>query len=390
MKLTIIDLGLKVFKRISRKQYFQMSEKRLNEEMQFLNSLPEPGDDIERAYNQYLCKMFHISRFIKGLLNITAFVLFLPTLIFLRCRTVTKKGSVIDAVYILPESNISLLPAGLSKRFPKIIFNGGTSTMILRSRDTTFIWYIIRKKPFSLFFTYKILLKLALYRGIIERYRPLAIITSSEYSFLSSVLTKYCEAENLEHIDVMHGERYLEIESGFFRFTHCYVWLKYYVYIFCKLRAYRDQFLVECPPALTIDNSSPAVTEGISDFKYYLTEHTPEELWSISQNMNALLKKGYMIKVRPHPRYCNLDIATKYFEKEILEDNSVVSIEDSLATTRGVIGINSTVLLQGYLSDKKVILDNLVYNERIRILKTYEYIILSGKIPVKYLSEYLY
>ena len=37
MKLSVIDLGLKVFKWISRKQYFQMSEERLKEEMEFLN-----------------------------------------------------------------------------------------------------------------------------------------------------------------------------------------------------------------------------------------------------------------------------------------------------------------------------------------------------------------
>ena len=53
MKLSVIDLGLKVFKWISRKQYFQMSEERLKEEMEFLNSLQEPEDDIERSYNQY-------------------------------------------------------------------------------------------------------------------------------------------------------------------------------------------------------------------------------------------------------------------------------------------------------------------------------------------------
>lgn len=73
----------------------------------------------------------------------------------------------------------------------------------------------------------------------------------------------------------------------------------------------------------------------------------------------------------------------------MLEDNGKISIESSLAATKRVIGINSTVLLQGHLSGKEVVLDDRVYNERIRILKVYEYIILNGEIPVKYLSEYL-
>lgn len=389
MKLSVIDLGLKLFKWISRKQYFQMSEERLKEEMKFLNSLPEPEDDIERSYNQYLCKMFHMNILFRIFLNITAFVLFLPTLVFLRCRTVAKQGGGTDAVYILSESNKNLLSAGLRQRYPRIIFDGGASKMILRSRDVAFIRSVLRKKPGALFFVFKILLKLALYRSIIEQYNPSAIITSSEYSFLSSVLTAYCETEQLEHVDVMHGERYLEIESGFFRFTYCYVWLEYYVYIFHKLRAYPDQFLIACPPALSLEGTSPALTEETADFTYYLTEHTPEELRNISRNMNALLKEGYAVKVRPHPRYCTFDIAVKYFEKEMLEDNSKISIESSLSATKRVIGINSTVLLQGHLSGKEVVLDDRVYNERIRILKTYEYIILNGEIPVKYLSEYL-
>ena len=146
MKLSVIDLGLKVFKWISRKQYFQMSEERLKEEMEFLNSLQEPEDDIERSYNQYLCKMFHMNILFRILLNITAFVLFLPTLVFLRCRTVTKHEGVTDAVYILSENNKNLLSAGLRQRYPRIIFNGGASKMILRSRDVAFSGSILRKK----------------------------------------------------------------------------------------------------------------------------------------------------------------------------------------------------------------------------------------------------
>ena len=46
MKLSVIDLGLKVFKWISRKQYFQMSEERLKEEIEFRNSLKETEDYI--------------------------------------------------------------------------------------------------------------------------------------------------------------------------------------------------------------------------------------------------------------------------------------------------------------------------------------------------------
>ena len=172
MKLSVIDLGLKVFKWISRKQYFQMSEERLKEEMEFLNSLQEPEDDIERSYNQYLCKMFHMNILFRILLNITAFVLFLPTLVFLRCRTVTKHEGVTDAVYILSENNKNLLSAGLRQRYPRIIFNGGASKMILRSRDVAFIRSILRKKPGALFFVFKILLKIALYLSLIHISEP--------------------------------------------------------------------------------------------------------------------------------------------------------------------------------------------------------------------------
>lgn len=227
------------------------------------------------------------------------------------------------------------------------------------------------------------MLKISLYRGIINKYKPSAIIAASEYSFTSSILTNYCELMHVEHINVMHGERLLEIRASFFRFSRCNVFDPYYIKIFEILRACKNQFVAELPPAFKMhfDVSTQSV-----DFKYYLTGHQKKELVEIAENLSKLRSKGFSIKVRPHPLYCTMEIASKYFDKELLEDTYTVSLEDSLASTKYVVGVDSTVLLQGYLNGKCVVFDDLVYAHRIAILKSYGYILLCEK---KYQKSFL-
>lgn len=385
MYLNPLKIGLKVFRLLAQDEYFKMSKERIQKEISYLNSLPEPNSDIDRSYNQYLCHNFHLNFFLVLIFNVVSLLLFVPTIVWLitkrsreDIRTVNK-----SAVFLLSDRYYKVLPESLVCEFDKIFCSGFTVNKCLEKEDICFVWEILKCKPFSFFFIYKLMLKISLYRGIVKKYKPSAIIAVSEYSFTSSILTRYCELVQVEHINVMHGERLLEIRASFFRYSRCYIFDPYYIEIFETLRACKDQFVVEIPPAFKIhfDFSTRSV-----DFKYYLTGHRKKELVEIARNLRELRSKGFIVKVRPHPLYCTMEIACKYFDKELLEDPYSVSIEDSLASTKYVVGVDSTVLLQGYLNGKCVVFDDLVYAHRIAILKSYGYILLCEK---KYQKSYL-
>jgi hypothetical protein len=390
MKLNLTIIGTDVFKRLTRSHSFEISKERLEKEMIYLNNLREPENDIARSYCQYLCQMFYFNFVLRLMFNVLAGLFLIPTIIFFLIKNVGNKSiPCVQAVFLMSQKYNKLLPHSIIREFEEIVYDGYHVKMMLRIKDIRFVYEIIKCKPFSCFFIYKLLLRLALYRGIINRYHPVAIITASEYSFLSSMLTKYCEYNNVMHINIMHGERFLEIGSSFFRFTRCYVWDEYYVNIFNTLRAYKNQFIVEVPPALEIRIDENMSQMDNVDFKYYLTDHTDRDLKRIASNVDKLLVKGYKVKVRPHPIYCTGDIAKNYFSQDILEYIDSVSIEASLNSTKSVIGVDSTVLLQAYLCGKRVVFDDLVYAERLKTLVEYGYILLCRNVKRDYLSYYI-
>lgn len=390
MSLSIVKFGVKVFRYFAVNNNHNMSGERLHEEMLYLNNLPEPIMDANRSYCQYRCQFFHRSRFFIFLLNTLSFFLFLPTVILLLTRKIHNNSSGYrdTAVFLMAEKYNDLLPRKIMHTFRHIKYDGFNTRMILKREDVSYILHNMKYKPFAIFFWYKILLKLALYRGIVSQYSPVAIIAASEYSFSSSVLTHYCEFHNIEHINIMHGERLLQIGAGFFRFSRCYVWDTHYVNIFNALRADKDQFIVERPPLFDLKTRKEEV-EQMTDLKYYLSAHTHDELLTIAANMVRLASCGYKVKVRPHPIYCIASVAEKFFDSEMLEDDKSITIDKSLALTRYVIGVNSTVLLQGYFQGKGLVFDDIVYHDRINLLKEYGYILLCKEVPRKYLSGFL-
>lgn len=385
MNLNPLKIGLKVFRLLALDEYFKMSKERVKKEISFLNNLPEPNSDIDRSYNQYLCHNFHLNFFLIFVFNAVALLLFVPTIIWLIAKRSREDNRIVNksAVFLLPERYYKVLPESLVSEFDNVYSGGFAVHKCLEKEDVGFVWKILKCKPFSFFFIYKLMLKISLYRGIIRKYKPNAIIAASEYSFTSSILTNYCEFVHIEHINVMHGERALEIRASFFRYSRCYVFEPYYIEVFETLRAYKDQFITELPPAFKMHF---AFSSQMIDFKYYLTGHRKKELVEIAKNLCRLRSKGFTVKVRPHPLYCTIEIACKYFDKELLEDPYSVSIENSLASTKYVLGVDSTVLLQGYLNEKCVVFDDLVYAHRLTILKSYGYILLCEK---KHQNSYL-
>lgn len=351
-----------------------------------LSRFPEPADDVERAYFQYCCQMHLAKSYAPALLNLAGLLLLpLFRLRFARQRTATPPQTA-DAVFAYG-GRPDILPASLQQEFPGWVqcrdFQSHTA---LNQEDIRFLRKLRRRYPFSFFFRFKCMVKVAMYRSMIDTYAPKAIIVSEEYSFTSSFLTAYCHHLGIEHINVMHGEKLFYIRDSFFHFDRCYVWDESYRKLFCALRAEPTQFRVELPAAM--QPWEKANTPPEIDLTYYLQAESPAQLQRIAGALHMLAQQGMVIAVRPHPLYSDLLAVKTLFCDFVIEDCTTLGIEASILRTRHAVSLYSTVLQQACINGVDIVIDDLTAPERFAQLQELQYIMLDK--PHRLLSEIIH
>ena len=326
-----------------------------DEQALFLKAFAEPRDDTERAYFQYRCQ-------IKLLGFITSFVYRLSSvpLFFYYRKKLTGRAlpeqSMCVCTLFLYDGIEDIIPESLKTRSVIQQMKGFQKNMSLSTEDLDFIRDLDKRYPMAWYFRLKCLLKIAIYSYYIRSYHPEAIIVSEEYSFTSSVLTAYCSRHNVEHINVMHGEKIFDITDAFFHFDRCYVWNEHYKSLFCDMRAEPTQFAIEKPAsqlAWDVDDFQKTV-----DYTYYLGGETHKKLLHIWESLFVLKSSGYIIAVRPHPRYNSIDEVKKIFRDFIIEEPQQVSVRDSILRTRNAVSLNSTVLGLAHANGVNIIIDD--------------------------------
>ena len=95
--------------------------------------------------------------------------------------------------------------------------------------------------------------------------------------------------------------------------------------------------------------------------------------------------EGKTVKYRIHPRYTDLNVLRQYVGDDEIELPKEVSILESISNMEYAVGSYTTVLLQAYLSGKKVLLDDVTFHYRYNQLKEYGYIL--AKDDIEKLSE---
>ena len=101
--------------------------------------------------------------------------------------------------------------------------------------------------------------------------------------------------------------------------------------------------------------------------------------------MSFAKRKGKSVKYRIHPRYTDLNVLRKYVSESEIEIPSEVNILDSISNLEYAVGSFTTVLVQAYLSGKKVLLNDVTFKKRFDQLKDYGYIL--AKDDVERLSQ---
>lgn len=298
-----------------------------------------------RSYCQYLCqKKLYKQNYIY--LNFIAF--FIIKFIITFFKFFSKK--------IIKEDKIKIIYFGMEKVIPKKFLKYERKKLenhfFLTKKDIKYFESnVLKKSKREYYFALKILLKIGIYRYNIEKYSPDIFLVTSEYSWTSSILTEFCEKNNIQHINYMHGNKWYLIRDSFFKFHKCYVWDKHYEEIFCKLKAFEGQF-----ETIEYLDFIPQINIEIKEYynTYYLqineTENEIDKIISILKKL--MLKTGYNGKIRCHPVYTTLKIKNK-IPKEMLDQE--VNIYNSIAKSNYVIAKYSTVLYEAFFMKNGII-----------------------------------
>ncbi len=319
-----------------------------------------------RSFLQYKCQMHKLS-FVKRIaLNIISPFLMIAFILYtLLCNCFFKTQDFHKNLAVINGNiNDDLIPESLQRQY-QLVKCKDNYKFILDLHVLIWLIRIISRYLFHPYFIFKLIVKISQYSYLINCYHPKVIIATSEYSFCSSVLTGFCEEQEIKHFNVMHGEKSFNIRDSFFKFSHCYIWEDYYVDLFQTLKADINQFIVERPPKqLKIislgDSSKPP--ENIIKF-YWGSEYNKDELIFISQHLKRIKEMGFNIIVRFHPLHKNVFYKKVYpFLKTFkIEDPASVTLYTSLLETEYVFGTYTTVLYEGYLMNRKLIINDFNY-----------------------------
>lgn len=371
-------MGLK--KKINRLISININPFELNRESQeiLLSKFKEPKNLAERSYFQF-CIQFYVHSFYKRLLNnIIGIIVFPIILLKAMLGGFKTKHKQDNNNAIFPYKNLkygNVLPEELKSQYDilDIDFDSGIA---ISYKDFVYIVKFVLRYPFQPYFVSKCVYKIFFFRYIINVYNPKAIISSSEYSFTSSILTDFCNRNGVEHINIMHGEKLFFIRDSFFEFNKFYVWDTFYVDLFTKLRASEKQFIVGTYSSLDLKINLDKEKKYL--YTYYLAAETKETLVKIRKSLD-MLGPANQISIRFHPRYSNIKEIEVVFEGFNIENSTKVSLKESFESTRFAISLYSSVLVQAYFSNVEVVVDNISNVNNYNTLKNLNYIILSKK-----------
>ncbi len=357
----------------------------LKKEIEYLHSFKEPKDLIERSYFQYKCQSFSQNRFNiikRNIFSIFILIPFILTALFKGFFLIkkNKKKSLTIFIFSGVDHIVPSIVKERNKEFLKVNFGEGWFFVF---KDFKYILSLMHyiKSPY---FILKVIYKMAMYRNFINRYAPQTIVCSSEYSFSSSFLTWYCNQNNVEHINVMHGEKLLNIRDSFFQFNEYYVWDTYYVDLFEKLRANKAQFKIAIPQSLVIKSENIPLKYDIT---YYLGAENIQEMIILNKLLLDTYIPNNKICIRPHPRYSNMKEVESVFTSFDIQDVRKTSIEHSIGLTKMLCSLYSTVLLQGLCSGKEIVVDDITDKNKFEKLQELGFIILNK--PHKLLSSFI-
>ena len=391
----IIATIKKIYTTINRKAVHSVDEERMpyKQQMDFLKQFPDPKDDFERSFFKYKCfceYCYYKKKWILVAYNIGAMIL-LPS-VYKNLRKANREKHMIDKVDAIIENvprlpNVDVMPDELGERFKNIkeVEDIDYSESLLFDTGENIYKELKNRYFFHFYFRMIVLQKLGQFSRYLKQYQPDAIVFySCEREFSGPLQALLCERCGAEYISFMHGDYLSTLSFAFQRYSKYYIWDKSYKKMFEDLKCdspmfvYRPKKLKGIAEAIKEENCNYFAT-------YYFSDETREEAVKIHEVFEKFEGYGLRTKVRPHPRFSDINMLHEVFHDIVIENPNNCGLGESITKSLYTVGLNTTVLSEAFFSGKKVVIDDVSNIEQYKGLKERGYVMMER--PHLLLSE---
>ena len=287
----------------------------VDEWMRFLEDLPDPSDEIDRSFNKYQCRKWYLSKGKLVLLNLAARVYLMMAL-----PRLLKRGKAVSK----PKNDLLVIIRHKSVRTDDILPN--------------------------------------------------------------ALVSRFSAVEEIERPSFNNGSLCREARELFFNCARRHPLSFYYLLFVLKelsihsaiegLKFHCDSLEVYTPKKLQKKWNLEAIQPD-HYCTYYFSGESERSIENIASLFQVLERRGYVCKVRPHPRYSHTQLIHQLFDSSRIEDPTKVSIRDSLSSTQIVVGLTTTVLFEAKTEGKLVVIDDLSDSDRYCDLKARRFRLLA-------------
>ena len=357
----------------------------LDEQKKYFSTFGEPKDDYERSFFKFKCfreYCYYHRKWIMIFYNIGA-MLILPFM-RLKLRNAAKKIKKADTQYDAVFENVprlpntDVIPAELKEKYPNSVdvteIHYGSGCLDDTADD---ICAQLRKRYFwKFYFRLIVMLKLGLFNSYLLKYSPKAIaFYSVEREFSGPLQTLLCEKEGAQYIAFMHGDYLYALCFAFQRYSMYYTWDESYNRMFESLGC-------SFPMKVYVPDKLKGIAENIDEHecKYFATYYFSDETRACAEKINEVFESfrqaGLRCKIRPHPRFSNIEMLSEVLANTEMENIREYSLADSITDSLFTVGLNTTVLSQAYFSGKQVVIDDISMIEQYNELEAKGYIMM--------------
>ena len=343
-----------------------------------ISSLQVSSNKIQMGFNQYKCqeKLDSLKHTLGNMVSYPLIILFFIFHIF----SIKKRNqSIAENVFLLNGIDESACP-----QLNEAIYLKNLTKKTIDLNFIKFVFKLIAKYPLHPYFVLKNLNRLSTINHVIKMIKPKAIFTHIEYSCTSSVVTEFCNCFGVKHNMFMHGEKLFTMRDSFCCFNEIYYYDQHYLKIFKELKWQYDRYHFFLPDSFRIKYK----TDQSLDYTYYLAAESRSQMKIINTFLLKLVNKGKKVSVRAHPRWTDFNIVAEIFSNEIFIEKQNISIHESLAQTKNVISLFSTVLFIAYQNKINIVIDDCSHSGLYEKLIDLDYIFASKSINK--LSEHVF
>ena len=343
----------------------------------FLDSLKQPEDSIDIAYNKYLCRSHLFPRKQWTIMNILSCGALFISLFYMlfpgKALQPMKKG----VALLEKDKDVTnfddVLPTDIYKDYETVVVaeNFNSKFGFLCKEAKRLLWKCIKRHPFSFYFNYFVYVELVAHSHFLLEYNSEAtVVYVNERNVAGAIIREMYEDGGRKFISFMHGEYLLQLIQGYMSFSEYYVWAPAYIEMFeqdlnCKI----GKYVVYTPQKLQKKWDFSDV-EPTYFCTYYFSNESTKAIEKLAEVIKGFEAKGLKCKVRPHPRdVLMIKQILSSFQGITIEDATKVTLQESLVSTKYVVGMTSTVLSEAYAEGKPIVIDDINDPEQYQSLR---------------------